>query len=137
MEIYNQAFIGDSPDLIGPIMKETLSKIKTPNNNPEIIPNITISDTITGFITQIYKKYIQNNKLAIFIILLVIIFLIYRYYKKKQTDKISGGEKKQDLDYFYLDPYFNNYESYSDQYTDIDDIIKNSEEIPEYNPDII
>ena len=88
-------FSGKQPNLIGPNMKNTYSKIV----NKKICSN-TVSDKITEFLGDIYNLYIKENKFIIIIILIIIIFLIYRYYstknkiKKKESDELTLDEFK-------------------------------------------
>lgn len=151
MEIYNQEYYGNEPDLIAPSIKSSMAKIQSSiaENKPSVI-----SDTITKHISDFYKKYIQKNKITIIIIILIIIFLIYRYYKKKKQKL----EKKQEepLEYNF-DDYFpinldtpenpkteeiipENYQNLDEEYLGIDDLVQNSNNNPEENikdyPDI-
>lgn len=74
-------YYGNTPNLIGPIMKTTVTKII---KNPVV--NNTISDKVTSFVSDFYGSYIAENKLIIFILLLIILFLGYRYYQNKNKN---------------------------------------------------
>jgi hypothetical protein len=109
-------YSGKQPNLIGPIMKSTISKVIT---TP--ITNGTISDKIINF----YKYYIIDNKLSLIIIMLFISFLVYRYYNKSNSietqDDINLMEKIEEYKTTLSNDYYagahNTYEDAHD--TDI------------------
>jgi len=78
-------FSKTNPNLIDPRMRRTFHKII--KKNPL---NYTISEKISEMIKQLYKTYIQNNKLIIIVCITILTFLVYRYYNKKQdTEKFQ------------------------------------------------
>ncbi|QKF93834.1 hypothetical protein QKU48_gp0376 [Fadolivirus algeromassiliense] len=80
-------YSGKQPNLIGPIMKSTMCKvIKKPTINN------TVSDKVSSYVSDLYKDYIIDNKIAIFILLIFVAFLVYRYYNKNETKKIKPKE---------------------------------------------
>jgi len=87
-------YSGKQPNLIGPVMKSTICRvIKKPNINN------TVSDKIATYMSDLYKDYIVDNKVIIFIILIFVSFLIYRYYntkakveKEKKAESFSSEE---------------------------------------------
>jgi|688.fasta_scaffold597670_2 hypothetical protein len=87
-------YSGKQPNLIGPIMKITMSKVmKKPNINN------TVSDKVTSYISKFYKDYIVDNKIIISVILIFVIFLAYRYYNKQniktiKKEKFTASENK-------------------------------------------
>lgn len=84
-------YYGKTPNLIGPIMKSTVSKIvKAP------VVNNTVSDKITSYISDFYETYIVENKIVIIIMLIIIGFLVYRYYNvsSKSITKTKNIDNK-------------------------------------------
>lgn len=86
-------YSGKQPNLIGPVMKHTICKVI---KKPQI--NNTVSDKISNFMSNLYKTYIMQNKLLIFIVILIIGFLFYRYYNTKSSKK-ENPEKFANQDY--------------------------------------
>jgi hypothetical protein len=82
MEFYS----GKQPNLIGPVMKNTINRI---SKVPKMGGN-TVSDKISNFMTHIYKSYIEENKIFVFLIIIMVIFLIYRYYNKKNNSETES-----------------------------------------------
>lgn len=85
------------PNLIGPMMKDTVYKITKKTSNSS-----TISDRISNMISDFYELYIKENKIVVFIFLLVIAFLVYRYNEKKKKDKEKEKETFSTQDYNML-----------------------------------
>jgi len=84
-------YYGKQPNLIGPIMKSTVTKaIKQSNINN------TISDKITSYIENLYKQYIIDNKIVIFIIIIIVLFLFYRYYNKNNKNNKNSKNEHYD-----------------------------------------
>lgn len=82
MEFYS----GKQPNLIGPVMKDTMDKIINNTN-----PNPTVSDKINNLVSDLYTNYIAPNLILIIIIIAIIAWLVYRYFNKKE--KVSREER--------------------------------------------
>jgi hypothetical protein len=89
MEFYSNS----RPNLIGSKMKKTVNKIVKDQSY-----NGTVSDKISHQISILYKEYVEDNKLVVFILLAIIIFLLYRYYNRREPNKTTEGF------YMYTDP---------------------------------
>lgn len=85
-------YSGKQPNLIGPLMKSTIYKVI---KKPQIAGN-TISDKVSNGLSSLYKTYIVDNKLVVFIIIIIMVFLIYRYYQTKSISKSKSLIKKQE-----------------------------------------
>ncbi|AYV76870.1 MAG: hypothetical protein Barrevirus2_23 [Barrevirus sp.] len=92
-DFYYDKSITSKTNLIGPQMKDTLSKISMKKVQ---INNNTISDKISNYFTSLYNDYIAPNKFITILILLIIVFLIYRYYNKKESFKEIDRKKKKE-----------------------------------------
>lgn len=78
MEFYS----GKQPNLIGPIMKDTMDKIINNTN-----PNPTISDKVNNLVSGFYNDYIAPHLILIIIIIIIAGWLIYRYFNKKHKSE--------------------------------------------------
>lgn len=79
------------PDLVGPIMKNTMAKISQVGAD-----NNTVSDKIVNTMTEFYESHIKENKVVFIILIAITVFFVYRYYEK-QDRLTSESFANQDL----------------------------------------
>jgi len=90
------AYSGPQPNLIGPIMRCTAEKIA----KQKVVIGHTISDKIFSWMQTLYKDYIEDKKIFIFVLLLIIGFLIYRYYNKASKVETLISYEKPPRNYY-------------------------------------
>jgi hypothetical protein len=80
-------YYGRKPNLIGPLMTNTVNDIsqKPVNGN-------TISDKVSGVFTAFYDNYIKDFIIIWSIVIIVFVFLIYRYNSIKDKPKREDRE---------------------------------------------
>lgn len=110
MEYYSLA----KPDLVGPIMKNTMAKITQVGGD-----NNTVSDKIVNMMTEFYESNIKENKVVFVILIAIVVFFVYRYYEKQDrgtqetyaNQDLNELQPKIDQQTAYLkydtQPYFN------------------------------
>jgi hypothetical protein len=92
------------PNLIGPVMKETLNDII--KSKPEI--HNTVSDKLAKYVTEIYTNYISPNMIFIIIAIIFGVFLYYRWQNRSN----SPSESKEDFQTIENNNLLNEIEEY-------------------------
>lgn len=111
-------FSGSQPNLVGPVMKETVYKVM--KSNPT---NNTVSDKVVCHITYFCKTYILENILIILIILCLVIFLMHRYSMSKtiKAERFNGEnnlyKNNEDIEYKEKNKERNLYKEITDYQT--------------------